>query len=32
MFHKGGGMSQSAQTADAKANEDVDVVLESLCF
>jgi hypothetical protein len=25
-------MSQSADTADADADEDVDVVLESLCF
>ena len=25
-------MSQSADTADAYADEDVDVVLESLCF
>jgi hypothetical protein len=25
-------MSQSADTADADANEDVDVVLESICF
>ncbi len=25
-------MSQSADTADANADEDVDVVLESLCF
>ena len=25
-------MSQSADTADADADEDVDVVLESICF
>ncbi len=25
-------MSQSADTADADADEDVDVVLDSLCF
>ncbi len=25
-------MSQSAETADADADENVDVVLESLCF
>jgi hypothetical protein len=25
-------MSQSADTADADAHEDVDVVLESICF
>ncbi len=25
-------MSQSADTADADANEDLDVVLDSLCF
>ncbi len=25
-------MSQSADTADADAREDVDVVLESICF
>ena len=33
-FHKGGAMSQSADTADADADaeKDVDVVLESLCF
>jgi hypothetical protein len=33
-FHKGGAMSQSADTADvdADADEDVDVVLDSLCF
>ncbi len=31
-FHKGGAMSQSADTADADADEDVDVVLESICF
>ncbi len=31
-FCKGGEMSQSADTADANADEDVDVVLESLCF
>ncbi len=31
-FHKGGAMYQSADTADADANEDADVVLESICF
>ncbi len=31
-FHKGGAMSQSADTADADADGDVDVVLESICF
>ncbi len=31
-FHKGGAMSQSTNTADADADEDVYVVLESLCF
>ncbi len=31
-FHKGGAMSQSADTADADADENVDVVLESLCL
>ncbi len=33
-FCKGGAMSQSADTADANAgaDEDVDVVLDSLCF
>ncbi len=34
-FFKGGGaLSQSADTADANADtdEDVDVVLDSLCF
>ncbi len=31
-FRKGGAISQSADTADADAYEDVDVVLESLCF
>ncbi len=31
-FHKGGAISQSADTADADADEDVDVVLESICF
>ncbi len=31
-FCKGGAMSQFADTADADADEDVDVVLESICF
>jgi hypothetical protein len=31
-FHKGGAMSQSADTANADADEDVAVVLKSLCF
>ncbi len=31
-FCKGGAMSQSPDTADANADEDVAVVLESLCF
>jgi hypothetical protein len=31
-FCKGGAMSQSADSTDADANEDVDVVLESICF
>jgi hypothetical protein len=31
-FRKGGAMSQSADTANADADEDVDVVLESICF
>ncbi len=31
-FCKGGAMSQSADTADADADENVDVVLESICF
>jgi hypothetical protein len=33
-FHKGGAMSQSADTADANADadKDVDVVLDSLYF
>ncbi len=31
-FRKGNAMSQSADTADADADEEVDVVLESLCF
>ncbi len=31
-FCKGGAISQSADTADADADEDVADVLESLCF
>jgi hypothetical protein len=31
-FCNGGAMSQSADTADADADEDVAVVLQSLCF
>ncbi len=31
-YCKGGAMAQSADTADANADEDVDNVLESLCF
>ncbi len=31
-FHKGGAMSQSADTTDADADEDIDAVLESICF
>ncbi len=31
-FHKGGATFQSSDTDDADADEDVDVVLESLCF
>ncbi len=31
-FCKGGAMSQSVDTADADSDEDVDVVLDSLCF
>jgi hypothetical protein len=31
-FRKGGAISQSADTADADADEDVNVVLDSLCF
>ncbi len=31
-FHKGCAMSQSSDTADTNADEDVDVMLESICF
>ncbi len=31
-FHRGGVLSQSADTADADADADVYVVLESICF